>query len=85
MATFAKNIEEKSASSPDRKNEIALTNMSQEQNKMMTIDPAIFGNLGLNPHTTKSQILKGISWDGRAWVEHNGRMIDYDDDVLRNI
>jgi len=51
---------------------------------MMTINPAIFGNLGLKPHTKKSQIIKEHAMDGHAWIEHNGKIIDYDDDVLRN-
>ena len=53
--------------------------------RIMIINPAIFGNLGLEPHTKKSQIIKGQSWDGHAWIEHNGNIIDYDDDVLRNL
>ena len=58
---------------------IELKNNPQNIKKMASII-----NIGLKPHTEISQIINSIGWDGHAWIEHNGKIIDYSDDVLRN-
>ena len=59
---------------------IELKNNPQNIKKMASII-----NIGLKPHTEISQIISSIGWDGHAWIEHNGKIIDYSDDILRSL
>ena len=47
------------------------------------MDPRAFGKLGLTPKSHTIEIIKGKSFDAHVWIEHNGKIVDYDDDVLR--